>query len=263
MLTGALRAALRTDALSAERVWIIALPVVFVLALGNLARLLLLTFLCAVPLDTFIGPLIARGGPVTIRTAVILVSIAATAYAALWFVAGIRELVRHWSRAVPRPVFVRTLALGMFLVLGCISIRSAFVVPTPRRYLAKARAEIKAGLWWRFRVSVSWNVAGSWELCTELRAGEDERLSFYGACGLYYLGDRSAETRHAIHDWIEGYRDRLEPRNRLPAEEWFALEWALFLVRHSGAAHWGGHLTGDWEYHREWWDGVKECFRAP
>ncbi|MHC4473343.1 MAG: hypothetical protein ACYTDY_03045 [Planctomycetota bacterium] len=243
-------------ALSTERVWIIALPVVFAAILDWLARILLIFHMSSSTHQGLHALLLTSGGPMTIRTGVLLVCVATTAYAALWTLVGIREVMRQGKRSIPGPAFGRAVAVGMFLVVSIVVTVSASRLPTADTLLRGARKALDEAAPAEFIAVVQHEVVGARELCRELRDEGDADLRFYGAAGLYHVGDRSAETRHAIHDWIEANRETL-------SEEWRRFEWALHLVRHPGPSL-QGRLHEDWEHgHRGWWDEVRESFRQP
>jgi hypothetical protein len=253
MLMGAHRVARRTGALSFERVWIIAVPVVFATILDWLARYLIIFHLVRAEI-IWIGhtaTLLSGGGPLVPRTAILLVCASAAAYGVIWAAGSFREVLRGGWRSIPGPALIHALAGAMLAAVAGFTTVSAARLPTASAFLADARGDE-----WTLNAAVHAEVDGIRALCRDLRDSERGDQRFYGAAGLYCLGDRSLETRRAIHDWIEANRDFLAPGRREYA-------WALDLVRVPGPSVYGHH-DAYWRHgHRGWWDEVKDSFRQP
>ncbi|MHC4473342.1 MAG: hypothetical protein ACYTDY_03040 [Planctomycetota bacterium] len=260
MLRGARRAIGRTGALSSERVWIIALPVVVATTLDWFARYLIAFHLVGAHL-TWTGltaPLLSGGGPLVPRTAIILVCGSAAAYGVIWAAGSFREVLRRGGRSIPGPAFIHALAGTMLALAAGFTSVSAARIPSARSFLADARQSLEKGDWWLLHAAIHTEVDGVRALCRDLRDSETGNPRFYGAAGLYCLGDRSPETRLAIHDWIEAKRDLL-------ARDWRRYGRALDLVRHPGPLVHGRFralIDKDAGY-LAWWDRVKESFRQP
>ena len=129
MLRGAHKAVERARALSFERVWIVAVPVVFALTLDWVARVLLVYHLTTARFPGgATAPLLAAGGPLVLRTAILLVCLGATGYAAVWTFPNLREVFRLGRRAFPGPALSRAFAGAVLLLL-----RSTATLPPSRR----------------------------------------------------------------------------------------------------------------------------------
>ena len=201
MLTGAMRAARKTDALRFERVWVVAVPVLVVLYLERIVQFILVHV--AMGWMPFPGCyLVGRRGPIALRTALLLAVGAAAAYALVWAAAALLEYLGD-VRRTGRRILVggsggRFFVLGSLFLILATQTMLATQLPTAEDEIASVRAEFASGSWWRFRAAVSQDVPGIRAFCREQIDAGNRNARLMAAMGLFRFGDRSPETLEVL-----------------------------------------------------------------
>jgi hypothetical protein len=247
MLTGAARAARTCGGLRLERVWVVAVPVVFLLVFGRVVSSFFMIWGASPYGWEPAAVAVARGGPISLRSALIASFFAAAGYAFVWFLFAAREYLREVASLGRRVVLYRGVA-GWLVIFGSMFLMlfwSALEVnslPTAEDVVARGGASMASGVGSPFLSAVLADVPGIRGLCEKKLGSGSRGQQILAAKALMCLGVDSDRARAVLRSITrEEFFDR---RN------WRLFHQVEFLSRPGGM---GIHLSSLMEQTEEGW----------